>query len=42
VVTTKQASVTLPEGAGIIFFFLALGITKFPSQWKQEKKIREE
>jgi len=33
-VTAKQASVMLPEGAGICLFFLALGITKIPKQWK--------
>jgi hypothetical protein len=41
-VTAKQASITLPEGAGIILFFLALGITKFPNKWKQEKCILRE
>jgi hypothetical protein len=45
---TKQASVALPEGASIILFFLALGITKFPTQRKKiifrekyEKTIQE-
>jgi hypothetical protein len=42
-VTAKQAIVTLLEGADIILFFLALGITKCLNQWKQKKIIfREE